>query len=527
MLGLTNKNRKNNKGYLNWFFAAVAFTLLWGITLVAVERNFSQEREQVLSNDIDLITDSINSILKAYELFSNFIFSEIINQPEVLNLIAQAGSADENEKDALRMELYQLLEDDYKEMENYNFRQLHFHLPMGESFMRFHSPQDYGDSLYDARETIRIVNDERRFVSGFEEGRIFNGYRFMYPIFYHDAFIGSVEVSISMATVTSTLSELHHQMDFYFIMKKKVVDAILWNEKLINYEPSFWSEDYYFDKQVYEQSLAANDLLSASDIKSILNQSRNRIPDLLRREESFSIVEDYNGDYYQITFFSLRDVSNLHAGYVISVKKNENLRLINQARTYIYILYILVYLIFQTALILLMRDRIRIKEQADHDSLTNLPNRQKFEEIALAEILRSYRYEHDLCLFLLDIDFFKQINDQYGHAAGDQVLIKISRLVVSNLRANDTFSRWGGDEFVCLLPETSLDKGVQVSEKIQKVIAGYDFGLKSNVTVSIGIAELARHGHIDKLLNAADDALYKAKSMGGNRVYYDDRHSTE
>lgn len=493
--------------------------MLWGIITSTVGRNFSQQKERILSTEIDLVSTKTNSILKTYELFSNYIYSKIVNQPAVLSLIDQAGSADEGEKNVLRMELYRLLLEDYNEMEKYNFRQLHFHLPMGESFLRFHSPQNYGDNLYDVRESIRIVNDEQRFVSGFEEGRIYNGYRFMYPIFYNDDFIGSVEVSISMATVINTLSYLYPQVDSYFIIKKSVVDALVFNEKLNNYEVSIFSEDYYFDKEVYKQSVAANDLLSTTDLQSILDHAQAKYEQLLTQDKSFSMVEEYGGSYYQVTFYSIENISNLHTGYLVSVSQNENSKLVNQAATIISVLFVMIFLIFQTAFFIFTKDQIRIKEMADHDSLTNLYNRQKFKMIALAEISRCYRYKRDLCLFLLDIDFFKRINDQYGHAAGDQLLIQMSHLVVSNLRTSDTFARWGGEEFICLLPETSLENGVKVAEKIRNLIAGYDFGLKSNITVSIGIVELPRHEQsIDQLVDAADIALYKAKNTGRNRV---------
>ena len=122
-------------------------------------------------------------------------------------------------------------------------------------------------------------------------------------------------------------------------------------------------------------------------------------------------------------------------------------------------------------------------------------------------------------MFLLDIDYFKKINDHYGHGTVDQVLITLSRLVENNLRLCDTFARWGGEEFICLLPETNLGKTRVVAEKIRNLIANYDFGLEHSVTDSIGIAELESHAmNIDHLVDLADKALYKAKEQGRNRV---------
>ncbi len=516
------------KGYHIWLIAALGFTLLWGLITATVGRNFSRQRELALSNDIALVSTKTNSVLKTYELFSNYIFSEVVDQPEVLQLIAQASSADEAEKSSLRTDLYRTLEDKYEEMVNYNFRQLHFHLPMGESFLRFHSPQNYGDNLYDVRESVRIVNDEQRFVKGFEEGKVYNGYRFVYPIFHNEGFIGSVEVSVSMTTVINTLASLYPNVDSYFIIKKSIVDSLVFDEKLENYETSFFSQDYYFDKEVHAQSASSNKLLSEADIRSILDHKLDDFQNLLPQGKSFSFIKKYHETYYQITFFSIENISNLHTGYLVSVSTNESLRLINQAGTIISVLFVLIYVIFQTSLFLFMRDQIRIKKLAEHDSLTNLFNRQKFEKIAETEVARNLRYKHDLCLFIMDIDFFKKVNDQYGHATGDQILIKMSRLVADHLRKSDTFARWGGEEFIGLLPETGLENGIIVAEKIKNLIADYDFGLKNNVTVSIGIASLNRHGQsLTQLIDVADIALYKAKNSGRNQVCCADQQSAD
>ncbi|MDP3450989.1 MAG: GGDEF domain-containing protein, partial [Anaerolineaceae bacterium] len=165
------------------------------------------------------------------------------------------------------------------------------------------------------------------------------------------------------------------------------------------------------------------------------------------------------------------------------------------------------------------RNQMRTKELAEKDSLTGLINRQKFTLIATKEMERSVRYKRELCLFMLDIDHFKHINDQYGHGIGDQVLIKLAQLVSNHMRTSDTFARWGGEEFIGLLPETSLEQGITAVEKIRTLIADHDFELDKPVTVSIGITELIDYGdNIDLFMDAADQALYQAKSGGRNRV---------
>ena len=513
------KNRKINKGYIHWLLLSVGFVLLWGAITGTVGRNFSQQNEQLLSSEVTLVSTRANTILKTYELFSHYIFSNLINQPGVLKIISKANSADEGEKEILRIELYKLLEDDYEEMQKYNFRQLHFQLPMGESFLRFHSPENFGDNLYEFRESIRIVNDEQRQISGFEEGRVNNGYRFMYPLFYNNTFVGSAEVSVSMATIITTLSDLYQNNYYYFMIKKSIVDKSALHENLDNYETSFFSEEYYFDKNVNELTLASNGLLSEVDLQLILGHINDKYNNLLSLEDSFSIIEKFKGVHYQLCFLSIKNISNLHTGYLITVSQNETYKLINQAAILISVLFIVIFIIFQVALFLFMRNQMRTKELAEKDPLTKLVNRQKFEKLAMKEIERCIRYKREMCLFLLDIDHFKLINDQYGHGTGDQVLIKLAQLVSNHLRTSDIFARWGGEEFIGLLPETNLDKGLIAVEKLKNLISNHTFDLDKPVTVSIGIVEISDYGeNFDFFVEAVDQALYEAKNSGRNRV---------
>ena len=118
-----------------------------------------------------------------------------------------------------------------------------------------------------------------------------------------------------------------------------------------------------------------------------------------------------------------------------------------------------------------------------------------------------------------DIDNFKSINDTYGHAAGDTVLSKVASLSSAVLRPYDQNSRWGGEEFVVILPDCGLNEAAVIADRIRSSIADHDFPmLEGNVTVSLGVAERRDNESLDKLLYQADTALYAAKTQGKNRV---------
>ncbi|HTN94491.1 MAG TPA: diguanylate cyclase [Gallionella sp.] len=164
-----------------------------------------------------------------------------------------------------------------------------------------------------------------------------------------------------------------------------------------------------------------------------------------------------------------------------------------------------------------------LKRQARIDHLTGVSNRGYFMDQAELELSRAIRYGKPLSLYMLDIDFFKKINDSYGHKIGDLVLIKLAEVCRQTLREVDIIGRIGGEEFVILLPETDLDEATEVADRLRMSIANskvpLENGLPLHFTVSIGVTSLvSRDDNLDVLLNHADKALYQAKDQGRNRI---------
>jgi diguanylate cyclase (GGDEF)-like protein len=156
------------------------------------------------------------------------------------------------------------------------------------------------------------------------------------------------------------------------------------------------------------------------------------------------------------------------------------------------------------------------------DELTGLQNRRFMSQNLDKEVARAKRFEHDVSCMILDIDFFKDVNDSYGHATGDQVLAEVSALLRADTREVDSIARWGGEEFLVLLPVAREDEAYQVAERIRKDIGSHQFvsskSLSINLTVSIGVVSLVSSGakNVPEFIRFADDALYKAKSSGRN-----------
>jgi diguanylate cyclase (GGDEF)-like protein/hemerythrin-like metal-binding protein len=162
-----------------------------------------------------------------------------------------------------------------------------------------------------------------------------------------------------------------------------------------------------------------------------------------------------------------------------------------------------------------------LEEAATTDLLTSAWNRRHFEEAIEAETHRSDRYGHPLSLLMLDIDHFKRVNDTHGHAEGDRVLQQLADCVRSAIRLSDSLTRWGGEEFIVLMPNTGLSSATILAERIREAVATHDFGRVGQVTASIGLAEYVPADSREAWLERADQAMYSAKHGGRNRVEAD------
>ena len=160
----------------------------------------------------------------------------------------------------------------------------------------------------------------------------------------------------------------------------------------------------------------------------------------------------------------------------------------------------------------------RLKQLATTDTLTGICNRRHFDEMLASEIDRAVRFSSPLSLILFDVDHFKRINDTFGHQAGDRVLIQLAVAVGGAIRTTDLFARWGGEEFIVLLPGSDLNAGRLLAEKLRMVLEKQQFADAGQVTCSFGVAEYAPGDNVEALMKKLDRCLYHAKASGRNRV---------
>ena len=175
----------------------------------------------------------------------------------------------------------------------------------------------------------------------------------------------------------------------------------------------------------------------------------------------------------------------------------------------------------EAAGLVLARKNRELEQMASHDMLTGLLNRRAFREQAELLLADGARYGYPVSLMMVDVDYFKSINDNYGHQLGDRVLADIGKLLRRDSRSSDRVARYGGEEFILLLPHARVNDAMHKAERLRRTVAEYRFEEQDNLTLSasFGVSSTDRETTgLDELISRADAALYRAKHQGRNRV---------
>ncbi|MFP3159419.1 MAG: diguanylate cyclase [Hydrogenobaculum sp.] len=285
--------------------------------------------------------------------------------------------------------------------------------------------------------------------------------------------------------------ELKKKLDY----QNKLVKSIIQNTKIgvlvFDMDGVYYANDYFFEILGYDfdelKALTIFDILSPIHAKNLIDAFANKMPILL---QEFRVVKKDN----KILFVK---------GTLDFIKNPEN----------------------KDSAVFTFVDITKEKElselllkQSIEDPLTGIYNRRYLEEKLEEYMNLAQRHNRPLSLIMFDIDFFKHINDSFGHDLGDKVLKAISKLVSENIRNTDIFARYGGEEFVIIAPETTKEDAKTLAEKLRVSIENLHFEEEIHITCSFGVVSLEKHDTKETLLKRADDALYEAKRTGRNRV---------
>ena len=325
------------------------------------------------------------------------------------------------------------------------------------------------------------------------------------------------------------MEAIEMQVDGYIL---KPIDYKLLKSKILNI-----TEQINTKKQLVVQQKLIYEITQLQDnILFVLNKERNVIFSNQKFLKFFNIetIKEFNSKYRCISdlfiknsnFFYPKDTRNWVSD--LRKTKDEKRRVISmlnedgEPHTFLISLKHMQEsnhaILMLTEITNITIEKNQFKKKAYTDELTKIPNRAFFEEQFTKEILRYQRDNLPFSFIILDIDKFKDFNDNYGHQMGDEILRDLARIIKLNTRQIDTFARWGGEEFVRILPNTSLEDAKKVAEHIRGIIQMHIFKDDLKVTCSLGVAEFSGDDTQESVMKRADDALYIAKKNGRNRV---------
>ncbi|MEA2104558.1 MAG: ATP-binding protein, partial [Candidatus Cloacimonadota bacterium] len=291
---------------------ATLLIIVWIIVVAFLIKNFTRKKEDLFQDKINALKISYNVIIDSYFRASQIVYNEVVNQPEILAILEQANSNNKKDVDEARQKLLEKLNPVYQRLKEIDVRQFHFHLPDNTSFLRLHKPSKYGDDLSDIRFSVKKVNSDLKPFSGFEEGRIKNGFRNVFPVVTSSGrHLGSVEISITFKAIEKQLKSLFKK-EYGFLISKNIVYEKVWQSEKSNYKLSDLSDDFMYEKYV----------VVGENQREINQIAKPKIADNLLEFISFAVAENN----YIITFLPITNVKGKNVAYIISYEKDNTIR---------------------------------------------------------------------------------------------------------------------------------------------------------------------------------------------------------
>lgn len=316
------------KGFFIALFLLLSLLFL-GIAFFFNERNlknFIVNEEREAESDFARHGQALKEI-------SDLVYTTMINTDEVHALYRNAFRADEQERSRIRSGLYTLLEEDYRRLHTFRIQQLHFQLPNNESFLRFHKPEQFGDDLSGIRPTIEYVNRTHKPISGFEEGRIFNGFRYVYPLMRGEEYFGSVEISSSALSYKEAY-ELDQKQELDIVVRADVVESKVFHSEQSNYIPYPMNPNFRLEKSMESYDKAKR---SHHEHKACLEYFAGQKSVMVKMDamEKFTVYGIRDGRYVLVTFLPLSNaVSDEKVAYAIVFRESEYLK--NAFRSFVF-----------------------------------------------------------------------------------------------------------------------------------------------------------------------------------------------
>ncbi len=377
----------------------IVLYILSEIILLSQLDNFlSTKKKIILEDHKTTIQNEFKVIINILRDLSQNSFKGFINKPQILDAFKKRD----------RELLYTLLKKDYSYLKILGFKQLHFHLPNNNSFLRMHQPDIFGDNLADTRYSVAYTNQYKKYIEGIEVGRIVPGYRFVYPLFVHNEYIGSVELSFSIDKIANEIERVYKTHTHYLI-KKSIFNQKVFSQFQKFYTPSIEHPDYIKLNRTYHHKME----LWYDNIKY-----KREVDKGLKTKDIFSFELETTDKKHKIssrkivTFLPIMNIEQTSQSYLIFYSKNENLQDIEDEKFYtkaissslLFLLFLIAYMFYNNKETILkakdiLERRVKIKTNKLNKLNIHLENINKKLELKIHQEIEKSR-EKDLQIFL-------------------------------------------------------------------------------------------------------------------------------
>ena len=307
-----------------WRLAALLILIHAGLSL-GIYQTWQKREQEIYARHSSVLKTTYDTTIHLYRTYAETLYEEVINRPATLEIMEEAYAAPPVQQTILRGRLYRLLYPPYNRLIRRNLRQLHFHFPDNTSFIRFHRLEKYGDSLTDIRESVRLVNLHHDPIFGFENGRIFCGFRNVFPLHNKGKHVGSVETSVSFHAVRKSMQDASPRHDFLFLQKEEIVMAKAFPSEREIYTPVEIAPGYVVEDLRMLGLDVENPVFPLARRLTPLLRSNQRVQDNIEKEASFTTLVKDQGKSYLVTGFPIRNIKNEQVAYIISFETNDEI----------------------------------------------------------------------------------------------------------------------------------------------------------------------------------------------------------
>ncbi len=475
--------------------------IIFGIVLLGRVYFDIKYHENMLTTKKNILNEDIQKIFKLAE--QNLVNKYYMLTKHLMNdkIIYDYFKSDKREK------LHILMQEDYKQLKQQdpNLKVMHFIDTNNITVLRMHKPKSFDDDLTKKRPIVVYANKSLKNQHAFEVGKNGTVYRITTPFIYKNEHIGVLEFGIKPKYFVDMLNKQFGVKSQILVKTKSLKTLVAQKNYNTIGEYSIISRDPFLDQIIKQLDLTNSNQLVEIDGKTYIVFNNLNIPNFQGEIVSKIIVT--------------KDITHL-------IQENRSLLiLINSITLMIFLLILTILYIVLSKFSGEIKRNIKtitslhhksnyLQNKANTDELTKAFNKRYFD-IFLTDFINENR-EGSIIFF--DIDHFKKTNDTHGHLAGDEILKKLSLTIKSFLREDDTFVRWGGEEFIILIENFTLELANHKANSIRELIETTKFYNNIPITISIGVAQIEIGDTKETLLKRADELLYKAKNSGRNCV---------